>query len=154
MLELIERLEKATEPALELDGLIAEAIEPNRFKELDRRKDPNWDYFCAIFAIPRYTASIDAALTLVPHGCDWEFGSAKLVANGCWHWAKVIAIHAEHVGKGPTTPALVLCIAALKARFTQCTGRENNDHTSSHQVRRATADASILPSLRLAKGWD
>ena len=58
---------------------------------------------------PNYTTSLDAALTLVPEEFDWTLG----------HTNSGLTIHAQ---VGPKiecfadTPALALCIAALKAR--------------------------------------
>lgn len=85
---LIERLEAASGPDMELDEAIWLAtkchIEPQR----------------------SYTASIDAALTLVPKGRHATISTkhpvAAAVINGDpWCYA---------------TPALALCIAALRAR--------------------------------------
>ena len=59
--ELIERLEKATGPDRELDALIWYAVveRPAAGEKIDRDMVNRW---------PTYTASIDAALTLVPEG--------------------------------------------------------------------------------------
>lgn len=95
--ELIERLEKATGPNFALEQ----------------------DIWCEIFAPdavaipldlkpPSYTASIDAALTLVPKGSTWDltFDDYLIACVGNGH----------NTGKHDTTPAIALCIAALKAR--------------------------------------
>jgi len=57
---------------------------------------------------PRFTASIDAALTLAPEGFDWEIART----NGG------LTIHAKcgsHDMAFGNTPAIALCIASLKA---------------------------------------
>lgn len=62
---------------------------------------------------PRYSFSIDAALTLVPEGWTWMLDTMEGRNEACVH------------GNGPVpdsayvtaaTPALALCAAALKAR--------------------------------------
>jgi hypothetical protein len=68
---------------------------------------------CAIWnAVPDFTASVDAAMTLVPERFDWIIG----------HTNSGLTIHAEVGGRGgeyqrfAATPALALCAAALRAR--------------------------------------
>lgn len=108
--DLISRLEKATGPDGELDGDIAVTMGLYAKRPV-------------VCTPPAYTASIDAALTLVPEGWWWgvtkgadDIGlpvdqSPENFSAGCWpepgsfqkrYWAK--------------TPAIALCIAALKAR--------------------------------------
>ena len=59
----------------------------------------------------RYTSSIDAALTLVPAG--WHVSHAYWGASRAhFNLTKEMGVFAE--GRAPT-PALALCIAALKA---------------------------------------
>jgi hypothetical protein len=72
--DLAERVEKLTGPCRETDGLI--------FKALEQREEDMWTTFgddevwhrqdpqdhCAFDAPPAYTASLDAAMTLVPEG--------------------------------------------------------------------------------------
>ena len=114
LLELAERCEAATGPDAALDREIwlkAVADKEQRFlvevgrdahgdKEANFRTD--WMADGA-----RYTASIDAALTLVPEGSSWMlirhsegFTLAKAGSDPC---------------KG-ATPALALCAASLRAR--------------------------------------
>ena len=89
--ELIARLEAADGPSRELDDAI-EMLRP------DYLRQPH----C------RYTSSIDAALSLVPEQYDWVLDSDGLAAL-------LFANRACHTGRGKT-PAIALCIAALKAR--------------------------------------
>lgn len=58
-------------------------------------------------AHPHYTASLAAAMTLVPEG--WDHG---YTANGqCWTHKEASTVHGD-----AATPALALCAAALRAR--------------------------------------
>ncbi len=63
---------------------------------------------------PRYTTSLDAALTLVPEGWRWEAadyggGDQDGPRAELWH-----GVH--HYGAFGGTPVLAVCIAALRAR--------------------------------------
>lgn len=110
-LDLIECLLTATEPSRELDRRILEYVTDARF-EVDT---------------PAFTSSIDAALTLLPDGWRWNLNDGN-VACICSDWdddnAPVFWSQRpkeRHVGcdqaKGTVaTPAIALCIAALKAR--------------------------------------
>ena len=68
-------------------------------------------------AHPHYTASLAAAMTLVPegwdHGYTWQPGSyPHMKANGqCWTHKEASTVHGD-----AATPALALCAAALRAR--------------------------------------
>lgn len=117
--ELIAALEAADGPSRQLDAQIALShgwdVVPIREKG-----GRTWDRWYRPHAgkrypvrLPLYTASIDAALTLVPKGFAWDLrgnrngdGFARLSApdgsSGFIHFA--------------ATPAHALCIAALKAR--------------------------------------
>ena len=116
MEKLIERLEAATGPDRELDAAI---LVQTRVGWSDRQywnwrgclpkgDEANTELDYARDRAKNFTSSIDAALTLVPKGDDWKVGF-----NGHAHaWAKTgIAGMAT-----ATTPALALCIAALRAR--------------------------------------
>lgn len=118
--ELIKRLEAASGPDRELDADIATSLGKPVCKD-----DPcNWvikypgayDYR----KLPRYTASIDAALTLVPEGLDWF---VKHYASAGGKYGAVVTspeIAARSWGDyshdDAATPAIALCIAALRAR--------------------------------------
>lgn len=127
---LIERLEKATGPDRLLDGLIMAATNPP--SDLDGipanifiRYEGDYGRFKSFAGtpmsfskpVPLYTASLDAALTLVPADKDWRVGNmtglptATVCTPGAWLSFKTAptAWHGE-------TPAIALCIAALKAR--------------------------------------
>jgi hypothetical protein len=108
--ELIARLEAATKADWELDGYICEAV-----RAVKPEATPHWDWPLL------YTASIDAALTLVPEtdGKRWyEIGQG---------WSQAVArvrVYPPSPWEGRTrdasaeaaNPAIALCIAALKAR--------------------------------------
>lgn len=123
MNDLIERLEKATGPDRELDLAIGEAVgEANHSGPAHHRPFREW--------AKHYTASIDAALTLVPEG--WWMTLDRYVISDepepspmAWRaWLRKIegdldgdgpVYHRKHFSPAPT-PAIALCIAAMKAR--------------------------------------
>jgi hypothetical protein len=103
--DLAERCERATRSGAALDAAIwcalnGVALSDKLVADFERGQ------------APRYTASLDAALTLVPEGFDWIIGRTN---SG-------LTIHAEVGGRGgeyqrfAETPALALCAAALRAR--------------------------------------
>lgn len=109
MNDLIKRLEEATEGSEQLDLDIAIAL---GLKKPVYSLDDSYAEYAS--KSPPFTTSLDAALTLVPEGSEVELhfgGGAELafadvnlsvpgVADGCGR-----------------SPALALCIAALKARL-------------------------------------
>jgi hypothetical protein len=108
MTDLIERLEKATGPDVDLDEAIACFLAPPH---------PRHGKPVGMIYAPKYTASIDAALTLVPKDLAWRVdvmtglpGAIVCVPNA-WVSHKTAPTH-----WAGTTPAIALCIAALKAR--------------------------------------
>ena len=90
MQELIARLEAATGPSRELDAEIWCAANSKKFLRFDgmamtrgnvffhERDDGTAKIECSH---PRYSSSLDAALTLVPEGCEgeifWHYGSGQ-----------------------------------------------------------------------------
>ena len=114
--DLIERLEKATGPDRELDEDIAHAVGVRSVMQWDHEACGGDGSFEHMF--PRYTYSIDAALTLVPEGWEWRIDGGYLPDR---HYACVMNMGLVSepqftVDKTPSTPAIALCIAALKAR--------------------------------------
>lgn len=130
--ELIARLEKATGPDPKLDVQIAFAIgwraeewpEDGRGPMGTWRPPPphgcDWDALWtswlwtmpdgsrAVLRDRLFTASLDAALTLVPQGKEWEmYGYEPL--------ARIYYAGSKYVDGRAATPALALCIAALRA---------------------------------------
>ena len=97
--ELIEKLERAEGPSRELDWAISDVL-------FGQRLDAS---------IPPYTASIDAALMLVPEGVLW---SAE-----AWDTNRVYPAHVRAsawvlgaLRSYAATPAIALCITALRAK--------------------------------------
>lgn len=102
--ELIAALEAATGPSRELDAELG-ALLPS----------PPEDNGAVVWW-PYYTASIDAALTLVPEGMEIWITSrpadGKAPAEALVHLSRLVG---DWRAYGPTIP-LALCIAALRAR--------------------------------------
>ena len=92
--DLIAALEKAEGPSRELDAEI--------------RKHVPGDY------LPAFTASLDAALTLVPDRRAWEIKSTYWSADKRPAACVVRPDGVRRYGLG-ATPAIALCIAALRA---------------------------------------
>jgi hypothetical protein len=122
---LIERLEKLTGPDRGFDDIIAEAAGYTKhFGNTGRTyltwSTPGGEY---IGVAPRFTGSIDAALTLVPKGWQVEQLTWQPIPSG------LVVAFIGNFGDGPlykTTsndlpapPAIALCIAALRARESQ-----------------------------------
>ena len=124
---LTDRLRAATGPDRELDLLIHEAsgrcahrskaatlnfIKMIHTIQRDGRftcKDCGDDFYG--FSVPYYTASIDAAVTLIPDGMQWQtssFGETAVIAESTpSHWTKYS--ESDH-----DNPAIAICIAALE----------------------------------------
>jgi hypothetical protein len=135
--KLIKRLEKATDPDRWLDAAVVVALDI-RPDWLKNARGELWvdDRGAVLFRdecfkrrgpgnpslrekdVPEYTASLDAALTLVPDNTPWmltRYSNATIWAEVGEEW--------QHQG---ATPALALCIAALKARVAlACAERED-----------------------------
>lgn len=128
--ELIAALEKASKPSRELDGYIYMLTLP-----ASRRKPVSWEVTPEgmIWAWtrnpphapgtggwwatpPEYTASIDAALTLVPEG--WN--ASIFTGCGIAEVEECMSLDDDRkcrIEQGEArTPAIALCIAALKAQ--------------------------------------
>lgn len=98
--DIIARLEKATGPDRELDDAIGATLE---------RPCKNWPF----------TASIDAALTLVPGGFRWKLGYSRhvpCVADLIDYGHRSLGCLGHFDGECDSNHAIALCIAALKAR--------------------------------------
>lgn len=115
--ELIERLEDLSGADRRFDGDIFKASYPDRdwheFEDGWCARDPVDT--CAFDVAPAYTASVDAALTLVPQGWDyciyggdrWDQIECQLFEEG------------KHISALGSTLALAIVIAALRARIDQ-----------------------------------
>ena len=133
--DLIARLEQASEGSRELDGDIAEIVQPQELQErqaahlnmlrrcqnkkgyalVDRgrweRHSPTYGKWDA----PRYTTSIEDALLLVPLalGIMWDVAKYPGESAAAYVGQRDVPCRQFEVAK---TPALALSIAALKAR--------------------------------------
>ncbi len=111
LLELAERCENSPGPDRELDAWIMGKTDDPAWSDMDceyARSDP--DRTCGA---PRYTASFDAAMTLVPEDRAVELAMSPTAP--CH--AAVICGEPERWNRGfAATPALALCAAALRAR--------------------------------------
>jgi hypothetical protein len=122
---LLARLEAATGPDRELDAEIGIAA-----KRFVRTHDGPRGYVLAridadglivdlpgsggpLALVPRYTASIDAALSWMPEGWRWQMRQDPSQYCGILHKERVT--DPIHRGFAPT-PALALCIAIARAR--------------------------------------
>jgi hypothetical protein len=120
--EIIERLEKASGPDRELDAAIA--IEIGAYPTDWQARLPGYslEYFMAWSGFAdNYTSSIDAALTLVAADAVWSIGRRikvdgyVAIIDGLWGRPQPMTPRSYHSHLG-ATPALALCIAALRAR--------------------------------------
>ena len=108
--DLLARLRAATNPDRWLDVEIARAVGADLGHAAGMHD--------ALLAQPyspvrRYTASVDAALTLVPEGCDWSVDGFAGSGRG---QAYLVTKDDDEIERQGATPALALCIAALEAR--------------------------------------
>jgi hypothetical protein len=140
LVALANRCERALGPDRELDARIVEALGYRRTVE---REGKVWRYYgsgplgnierLAKATLPRYTASLDAAMTLIEP--DWAFS----IDNGPCHWiclgeekpmgrCDIKYPKPDYDGEGDSwitvraiaaTPALALCAASLKAIASQ-----------------------------------
>ena len=116
MTDIIERLEAATEGSRELDSACGDAI--------------GWTRWASLEDCPHYTTSIDAALTLLDENWAWIISKViDLVAMRQGYTAVIECLDGTGDVERPmqirkaaevvaATPALALCIAALKAKTT------------------------------------
>ena len=115
LMDLADRCEKATGPDRELDARIYILTAGGSAADADyAATDP--DVTCKP---PRFTASLDAALTLVPECADWLLRSrCSNFQNG--FYAHIMQGDVNRAGRTlgecfAATPALALCAAALRA---------------------------------------
>jgi hypothetical protein len=139
MEDLIARLRAATGPDRELDAAIEAMLDGPAVRAAGGDIIANEAGICRWQEPPphgsgtgqwraarlRYTGSLDAALTLVPEGWTWHAGRHETgcghayMHNGKPHFVGVAAVpnptrRSSEVRA--TTPAIALCIAALRAR--------------------------------------
>lgn len=125
-LELAERCEKATGPDRELDLAIQVALSGKAWRwasglTFEQQTVITWDKYGPgaagnpVCTLDEFTASIDAAMMLVPEGSLWKCGYSRHVP----HQAEVVD-YEKHTGRydgnSDHSRALALCAAALRAR--------------------------------------
>lgn len=125
MEKLIAELEAATEGSRELDGRIwwlVDRASANRMywnaatgkpQPLPNEIPDGLGKFAVQNLAPRYSDSLDAALTLVPEG--WHIQMTGKQGSSGWGICLTSGQLREKIGLAPT-PSLTLCIAALRAR--------------------------------------
>lgn len=136
LLDLAARAEAAEGADRELDEAIALAVhdgaeieirmhnyimEPDPWLRRLRPGDPNFSSGYSLERLPRYTASIDSARTLVPSG--WSIGIHQQDSGWVVELRKgyntsysAVVFSETRPGKRATAPALALCAASLRAR--------------------------------------
>lgn len=120
LLALAERVEALSGPDREVDSAIVLALFPvTRVPNLGPNGKDAWYDHDLIFAEKswNFTASLDAAMTLVPEG--WtaiEMRSRNAMARWVVEISKLRGDNTEHLIQGhAATPALALVAAALRA---------------------------------------
>lgn len=109
---LAERCERAEGPDREIDREIGGTLRIAPLHKLRGRISASW---------PDYTASVDAALLLVPPPSEWNIYSPDLDAGETKFSCEIApTVAAWKAGRGAVaayalTPALALCAASLKA---------------------------------------
>ena len=129
LLALAERVEAATGADRELDGLVFAHMNPDKRVIIGQKpgrfpQDPIYggpldiiwiDGFADVLGAPRYTASLDAAMSLVPSGLILRnYQSSRFVPHSCevaLSWA-----HGGWLGNSDHSFALALTAACLRAR--------------------------------------
>lgn len=109
LLALAERCEKAEGPNIALEQAIAMAVYGAQATDVTGITVVDG----LAWRFPAYTASLDAAMTLVPEGCVWSvMTDYELPGRARVYDADKLASHKSD----GTTPALSLTAAALRAR--------------------------------------
>lgn len=146
---LIARLEKATGPDRELGNavLLVSGWTMDEQGDGPARSifwvSPGRDYDCYNDGYqPNPTASIDAALTLVPD-VRWDWSVWHLCGHEHGAMIKAPDLSQWSCDKGAITPAIALCIAALKARLATTTGERSpvaHDPSNGRSLSKNQAD--------------
>jgi len=125
LLALADRVEKAEAGSRELDAEIWLATSPGATRKSTTVKSskglwPNYDIdetrdaSGRLIIVPEFTASIDAAMSLVPEGHLWKVGYSRHVP----HVAEVVDYQSHRgtfVAECDSNRAIALCAAVLRA---------------------------------------
>lgn len=128
-LALAERVEAASGPDRELDCRIAAAAhqsmagefhvvgaptyEPERY--FSRQEGIDWIGYDLLNNAPAYTASLDAAMTLVPKGLTWDLSTDFVPCHAGIYNGRDDDEGLPAFSGDAATPALALCAAALRS---------------------------------------
>lgn len=113
LLALVERVVALKSPDRNVDRAIAPIIGIRVVDEGHPLGTCYYDENHHGVPLPRFTASLDAALALVPDGCNFEVTNTGYRPGATVCGQGVMGIHE---GAYASTPALALCAAALRAR--------------------------------------
>lgn len=119
--ELIAALEAATDSDRELDAAIAEFLGYRTGTGQARYTMEIaywWDGPLGREPLPRFTGSLDAAVTLIPNEFTWNIGKWKSHSGDGppVFWADVHIDEDRHVAVRHVSAPISVCIAALRAR--------------------------------------
>ncbi len=132
--EVMARLEAATKRSAVINREIWKLIGLTPAQEahcaqwcrMDGRTDLTREQYIAAWA-PDFTGSVDAALTLVPEEWTaWELSSKANKTQFRAELSRLVGLNSENEDfedGWSATPALALCIAALKARIPASSGK-------------------------------
>jgi hypothetical protein len=109
---LIDKLKAARAPSRELDREILRIVSG---KDGTREIETAYPFRWSCWFAPRYTASVDAALSLCEPRISWKIWSTMEGAYAADAFLKLKDMSERPTGLGQTAP-IALCIAALKAR--------------------------------------
>lgn len=113
LIALAERVEGLAGPCRETDAEIAEAVGEEHGRKSGWCNSDNGDYYVIEECARPYTASLDAAMTLVPEGHFWlRLSELTMTVSRPDPNEKRWAKHFEAAG---ATPALALVAASLRA---------------------------------------
>ena len=126
--ELADRVEALEGPCREADAVIWDALglvhesHCRSWCRMDGRTDVTRAMFLAAWS-PEYTASLDAAMTLVPEGLNWQVGTQGNKGEAAWSLVEALTYNPDtfngiSIYVDAATPAIALCAAALRARET------------------------------------
>ena len=112
--QLAQRVEALTGPCRETDALVEASL--GIVPDGSVRCKGGWIIDGSAVASPKYTASLDAAMTLVPEGWSWDISTRPDSSGGVVYLHSPDRTKWRDTGGFAATPELALCAAALRAR--------------------------------------